>query len=155
MKKKSGNILRLLQKQIRKYRLTESEGIESVPEPSSRGNPVSSVLKISFFLHELHEIDVSDSVSLLEKSICSHYIARIIVTSYHLKRSVFPVLGFTAFKNCLGDLEIGIIILSVSDDEITLELPVFSFAQAVSACQVIIMNDVFQNRTVVDSVIGS
>ena len=75
---------------------------------------------------------------------------RVIVPCYHLRRSVFPLFRLGAVKNAVS-----IIILSASQNEDTSGFPGFSDTDGVIMGQSVVMHDIPQYGTVVDSSVCS
>ena len=72
--------------------------------------------------YEIHKVDISDSISLLEKIIgCKHIL--IVIVPDHFKRTIFPVFSILTEENIISNLKISIVHIIVSNYKITFQLP--------------------------------
>ena len=78
------------------------------------------LMKAISFFDKFHQIDVTDPVSLLEDVIRCNDVTGITVFDV-FQRPVFPILGFFACGNCISDLNISVVCLRVSQNEIALK----------------------------------
>ena len=103
-------------------------------------------------LNKLRQIDVPDSISLLDHISSGHDKFGIVVCDL-FQRPVFTLFRFPAVHDRHGHLHISILHLLITQDEIA-----FQFADSANAYRVVLgscigINDILQNRTIVDAVI--
>ena len=71
--------------------------------------------------YEIHKVDMSDSISLLEKIIGCQHIFTVIVPD-HFKWTIFPVFSILTEENSISNLKISIVHIIVSNYKITFQL---------------------------------
>lgn len=108
--------------------------------------------KLRSGFHELHQIDVPNPAALLQQIVRCQHVLGVIIADL-LQRSVFPILGFLALRDCIRDLEIGVICVPVAENEIAFQCTDSSDADAVSAAFCVEIADILQDRPVIDPVV--
>ena len=93
-----------------------------------------------------------NTIAMLQQVVGSHHIFGVVIP-YVFKWPVFPLFSLPALKNCIGDLNIGIIHFVVPKDEIAFKLADPANAHSVSQAFCVKEYYVFQNRSKMDAVI--
>ena len=111
------------------------------------------ISKHFIIFHKFHQVDMPDTVSVLQYIIGSHNVFRIIIP-YLFKRRIFSVFRCPAFVDSICHLYIRIVKITVPENKITLKFSYSSDTYRVILAAGIHINNIFKCRTVVDSVIG-